>query len=307
MKPTVCSSGKLDSYLSVFFYLLCLNCDNRSRDFRPAFDQIRDLRAFVPHGVPMLAATASVTEAMRDEIIKKLDMSGYHIVSVSPNKKNIFYEVLVRSTIDEDFDSVLTDLTVNNIKAKRVLVYCQSLNMCSAPYAQFLYTLGENSYYPSGAEQVSDNRLFGMYHSCTDEYNKRVITDSLSQSDGIVRVVFATMALGMGVDFRDVQYVIHYGAPRSLEDYLQESGRVGRNGQQSYSKVFWKPVDAPMRKDQSDHRNREIAAVRRFLEDSETCRRYMLLSHFDRVVADNMERPSRTLCCDNCRALGSAQ
>ena len=55
-----------------------------------------------------------------------------------------------------------------------------------------------------------------------------------------------------------------------------------------------------MRKDQSDHKNREIAAVRRFLEDSVTCRRYMLRSYFDRVVADNMKRPIRTLCCDNC-------
>ena len=213
-------------------------CNNRSRDFRPAFDQIRDLRAFIPHGVPMLAATALVTEAMHEERVKKLDMSGCHIVSVSPNKKYIFYEVLVRSTIDEDLDSIVTDLTVNNIKAKCVLAYCQSLNMCSALYVHFLYTFEENSYYLSRTEQVSDNRLFGMYHSCTDEYNKRVIIDSLSQSDGVVCVVFAMMALGMGVDFRDIHHVIHYGTSRSLEDYLQESGRVGRNGQQSFSKVF---------------------------------------------------------------------
>ena len=76
-------------------------------------------------------------------------------------------------------------------------------------------------------EQVSDNRLFAMFHSCTDEHNKRVVMSSLSQADGVVRVVFATMALGMGVDFKSLDYVIHYGAPRSLEDYMQESGRAG--------------------------------------------------------------------------------
>ncbi|KAL5497586.1 hypothetical protein EMCRGX_G014086 [Ephydatia muelleri] len=83
------------------------------------------------------------------------------------------------------------------------------------------------SYYPPGVEQVSDNRLFAMFHSCTDEHNKRVVMSSLSQADGVVRVVFATMALGMGVDFKSLDYVIHYGAPRSLEDYMQESGRAG--------------------------------------------------------------------------------
>ena len=175
--------------------------------------------------------------------------------------------------------------------------------MCSALYAHFHYTLGDSSYYPPGADHLSDHRLFGMYHSCTDEHNKGVIIDSFSKPDGVVRVVFATMALGMGVDFKDVYHVIHYGAPRSLEDYLQESGRVGRDGQQSYSKVYWKPADAPLKKDQSDHHNREVAAVRRFLEDTTTCRRYMLVSYFDRVMAAHLERSDRSQCCDNCRSL----
>ena len=54
---------------------------------RDSFDKVRDLRAFIPFGVPMLAATASVTEAMREEIIEKLDMGGCCIVSVSPTRQ----------------------------------------------------------------------------------------------------------------------------------------------------------------------------------------------------------------------------
>ena len=64
-----------------------------------------------------------------------------------------------------------------------------------------------------GAEQVSDNWLFGMFHSCTDEHSKRVIMDSLCLPDGVVRVVFVTMALSMGVDFKNLDFVVHYGAP----------------------------------------------------------------------------------------------
>ena len=69
--------------------------------------------------------------------------------------------------------------------------------------------LGEKSCYPLNAPKISNNRLFGMYHSCTDEYNKQVILKGFSQPDGVVRLVFATMALGIGVDFKGLDYTIH--------------------------------------------------------------------------------------------------
>ena len=50
---------------------------------------------------------------------------------------------------------------------------------------------------------------------------------NLAVPDEVVRVVFATVALGMGVNFKDVNLVVHYGAPQSLDDYFQESGRDG--------------------------------------------------------------------------------
>lgn len=84
--------------------------------------------------------------------------------------------------------------------ADRVLVYCQSLNMCADLYAHFLYELGDKSYYPPGSEKVSDNRLFAMFHANTPQHNKEVVLRSLNQPDGVVRVVFATVALGMGIN-----------------------------------------------------------------------------------------------------------
>ncbi len=109
------------------------------------------------------------------------------------------------------------------------------------------YTLNNARYYPRGAEQISDNRMFGMFHSCTDKHNKAVIMESLAQPDGVVRIVFAMMAIGMGVDFKDLDFIIHYGALRSLEYYFQESGRAGRSNQPSLARVYWRPVEAPVR------------------------------------------------------------
>ena len=69
--------------------------------------------------------------------------------------------------------------------------------------------------------------------------------ESLSKSDGIVRIVFATVALGMGVNFSGITRIIHYGAPRTIDDYFQESGRAGRTDELSVSTVYWLPADVP--------------------------------------------------------------
>ena len=60
-----------------------------------------------------------------------------------------------------------------------------------------------------------------MFHSSTPSHNKDVVLTSMTEEAGIVRVVFATTALGMGVNFVGLYSTIHYGAPRSLDDYFQ--------------------------------------------------------------------------------------
>ena len=69
-----------------------------------------------------------------------------------------------------------------------------------------------------------------MFHSGTPEHNKDVILKPLSDTNGVVRVVFATVALGMGVHLRDVNTIYHYEAPQSIDNYFQGSGRGGRSG-----------------------------------------------------------------------------
>ncbi len=92
----------------------------------------------------MLAVTASVTEVMGKEIIKVLEMNNCTVVSVSPNKPNIFYSAqLCSDSIDRDLGFLIADLLFNNIQAKRVIVYCQSLDMCANLYIHFVSTLGD--------------------------------------------------------------------------------------------------------------------------------------------------------------------
>ena len=142
------------------------------------------------------------------------------------------------------------------------------MNTCADLYAHFHFELGELSYHPKGVPEISDNRLFGMFHSRTSEHNKEVILKSLSQPDGTVRIVFATIALGMGVNLLDVNTIVHYGAPSSIDDYFQASGRGGRSGCFARSIIFWRPTDCPLKQELISQRDPEIAAVRGYLENS---------------------------------------
>ena len=114
-------------------------------------------------------------------------------------------------------------------------------------------------------------------HSTT----KYVITREFLNPNGAVRVVFATIALGMGVDFKGVNNVIHYGAPSSIKDYYQESGRVGRSGVCARSTVYWMPSDCPRVKEPITMHQREMNNVRAYVENSFVCKRKWLLEHFD--------------------------
>ena len=177
-------------------------------------------------------------------------MVDYEYVYTSPDQPNIFCAVHQRSDIETDMKRVLSSLRDHQNRAPRVIVYCRTMNMCADLYAHFHFELGDSSYYPSG----------------TPEHNKEVILKSLTDPNGVTRVVFATIALGMGVNLKDVNIIYHYGAPQSIDDYFQESGRGGRSGDAARSLVLWKASDCPVKTKPTSTRDEEVIAVRRYLD-----------------------------------------
>ena len=276
-----------------YFHILC-----RSRDFRPSYGRLNELRALTPKGTPLLACTATVTHGIRKDVIESLEMTDCETVTTSPDRPNIYFEVHARTDVESDLNGVVMSLKELKSMAPRVIIYCRTLDVCADLYAHFHFELGDGSYYPPGAEQVSDNRLFGMFHANTPQHNKEVILSSLTRPDGVVRVVFATVALGMGINLRDVNTIIHYGAPQSIEDYFQESGRGGRSGEPARSLVYWKPTDCRLKKQLESTRDQEVAAVRHYLENDTSCRRQWLLQYFDPSFTTSVQDP--LLCCDVC-------
>lgn len=142
-----------------------------------------------------------------------------------------------------------------------------------------------------------------MFHAQTLPHIKEHILNSMCSHDGVVRILFATIAIGMGVNFSDLNHIIHYGAPSSLDDYFQESGRSGRSGEQAKSIVYWQPHDCPMRENLSNPHDAEVAAVRRYVENCGECRRVQLIRYFDPELVKSLPKLDSLLCCDVCAGL----
>lgn len=84
--------------------------------------------------------------------------------------------------------------------------------------------------------------LLEMLHSCTPTSNKEHILVSFQSDRGVVRILVATNAFGMGVDCKQVHRTIHFGPAKNVEAYMQQSGRAGRDGKQSIAYLLYQSL-----------------------------------------------------------------
>lgn len=81
-----------------------------------------------------------------------------------------------------------------------------------------------------GETMLPRDSIVEMFHAGTPESSKQHILKSITIPDGHVRVLICTIAFGMGIDLKGARKVIHFGPSQTTECYLQECGRVGRDG-----------------------------------------------------------------------------
>ncbi len=109
--------------------------------------------------------------------------------------------------------------------------------------------IGQKSYFAE-SETRPENCLFAKFHTPQTERMKCEIMKQLTgkNDDRIICVVFATIAIGIGVNITSLRHVVHIGAPRTIESYYQEIGRAGRDGNPANASLFFNGHDIAINK-----------------------------------------------------------
>ena len=188
-------------------------------DFRPEYRQLRRLRERL-RGVSMHAYTATATASVRRDIVEQLGLHEPLELVGSFDRPNLVYRVLPRA----GFKTQLLDVIARH-RGEAGIVYCTSRR-----------EVDELS------EWLSHEGTPALpYHAGLSD-RERVDNQDAFISER-VQVVVATVAFGMGIDRSNVRFVVHAGAPRSLEHYQQEAGRAGRDGLEADCTLFYSTAD----------------------------------------------------------------
>ncbi|MBO0439057.1 RecQ family ATP-dependent DNA helicase [Candidatus Enterococcus ikei] len=190
-------------------------------DFRPEYTKLAKIQEEC--GYPLtLALTATATPAVKKEIIKQVFAHRKHVSEVifSVNRPNI--GLIVNQTTEKQ-DTLLFYLT--QLKNKGI-IYC-----ATRKNAEMINQLIK--------EQTNLKTAF--YHGGLTPNERSLLQQQFVSNQ--LDVLCATNAFGMGIDKPDVRFVIHYDCPDSLENYVQEFGRAGRDGQPSVAILIYQKGD----------------------------------------------------------------
>ena len=212
-----------------------LSNNNRDRSaFRKWYSCLNELRSLA-NNIPIMALTATATVLTKKMIFNLLEFVDPFEVVVSPNRNNISY-VVQKWKMQANWTTFIAYylhiiLRKKGENAMCTIIYCQTILQCSLLYSMISNELGNDMYKNHIIE--SSQRMVEMMHSQTPINVKEHVLDQFSQQSGHLRVLIATNAYGMGVNCKGVKRVIHFGPSKSIQSYVQESERCGRQGEQS--------------------------------------------------------------------------
>jgi ATP-dependent DNA helicase RecQ len=175
-------------------------------DFRPEYRQLGRLRQLLP-GTSLHAYTATATVRVRRDIAIQLALQDPVEFIGSFDRPNLVYRVLPRAGLKRQLQDLL-----GRHRDEAGIIYCTSRREVDA-LAAWLTSIGVPAL---------------PYHAGLSDALRSAHQDAFLSER--VNVIVATVAFGMGIDRSNVRFIVHAGAPRSLEHYQQESGRAGRDG-----------------------------------------------------------------------------
>ncbi len=233
-------------------------------DFRPEYARLSILKDEFSD-VPIIALTATADELTRDDIVRRLKLYNPQMFIGSFDRSNLSLEVKYGYSVLEKLYCIVD--VIARHAGESGIIYCLARKTTDEVARQLnCFGISAAAYHAGLAtEQRNDIQMKFLA--------------------GEIKIVVATIAFGMGIDKKDIRFIVHFNLPKSIESFYQEIGRGGRDGCPTETILFYNVNDLMALRHfanvsgQPEVSLKKLKYMQKYAE-ANSCRRAILLNYF---------------------------